>query len=173
MSLWEWLSGPPGSTIFILCLSALLSFIISLTNRLLVSKEQLEQVSVWEREIGAWKSDLIRAKRAGDKKLLKRLLKREKRIKQLESKVLSQKLGQMKTMPLFMISWILIWTLLTGKFLAWQFFVTPFSGGGTVAYLPWFNGPLPLDLIRWYLLCSFTSGSLFSRVFGRRTGATE
>lgn len=173
MSLLELLSAPPGSTIFILCLSILLSFVLSLTNRLLVSKEQFENLNAWRREIDSWKSDLNRAKRAGDKKLLKRLQKKEKRIRQLESKLLSQSFGQMKRMPITFLSWILIWGCLTGRFLFWQLFITPFSGGGNVAYLPWFNGPLPLDLIRWYILCSITFGILFSRVFGRGRGATE
>lgn len=173
MSLLEWLSAPPGSTIFILCLAMLLSFVISLINRLRVSQEQLENLNAWKREIESWKSDLIRAKRAGDKKQQKRLQKKEKRIKQLESKMLSQSLGQMKTMPIMFFSWILIWGCLTGRFLFWQLFVTPFSGGGNIAYLPWFDGPLPLDLMRWYILCSFASSILFSRVFGRGRGATE
>jgi len=173
MLLPEWLATPPASTVFILCLSTIMTLITTLINRRLTSKEQLEQLKAWQREISAWTSDYNRAKRAGDKKLLRKVQKQEKRIKQLQMKVASQSLQSMKAFPIFMILFILIWLPLTGRLLYWKLFDAPFGGGETVAYLPWFDGAIPLNLFYWYMICSFASGTLISRVFGLGMGATE
>lgn len=169
----DWLATIPASTIFILCLSILMAFLTTFINRRLISKEQLAQVKAWQREISAWTSEFNRARRTGDKKLLRKVQKQEKRIKQLQMKVASQSLQSMKTFPIFMVLFILIWLPLTGRLLYWQIFDAPFSGGETVAYLPWFDGPMPLNLFSWYMICSFAAGILISRVFGVGMGATE
>jgi len=168
------LASPPGSTIFILGISMLLSFLISLTNRLFTRKEKLEQQKAWRQEINAWLSDSNKARRTGDKKLLKKVEKQEKRIKQLQSKMASQSLGQMKILPITMALFLLIWLFLTGRVLSWQIFPDAlFSGGETVAYLPWFGNAMHLNLFSWYMVCSFAFGALFSRLFGLGMGATE
>ena len=88
-------------------------------------------------------------------------------------KVASQQFRGMKTFPLFMLLFILIWLPLTGKLLYWQLFDAPFTGAETVAYLPWFGEPMPLNLFSWYVVCSFAAGILISRVFGLGMEATE
>lgn len=157
----------------------LLTFVTTMINRLLTKKEEIEQLKAWQREIADWTSDLNRARRTGDKKLLKKVQKREKRIKQIQSKVASQSLKRMKTMPIFMGLFVFVWLLLTGRILLpfiasmEPLFDAPFSGGETVAYLPWFGDPMPLTLFLWYMICSMAFGILFSRVFGLTPGATE
>lgn len=174
----DWLATIPTSTIFILCLSILMAFLTFLINRRLTSKERLEQLKAWQREISAWRSDFNKARRTGDKKLLKKVQKQEKRIKQLQAKALSQSLQSYKTLPIFMFLFILVWLPLTGRiplpFLhSVQLFEAPFSGGEVVAYLPWFDGAMPLSFISWYVICSFAAGILISRVFGLGMGATK
>ena len=169
----DWLATIPISTIFILCLSIFMAFLTTVINRRLTSKERLEQIRAWQREISAWTSDLNRARRTGDKKLLRKVQKKEKRIKQLQMKVASQSLQSMKTFPIFMVLFILVWLPLTGRLLYWQLFDAPFSGGETVAYLPWFGGAMPLTFVSWYIICSLAAGILISRVFGVGMGATE
>jgi len=169
----EWVATIPASTFFILCLSALMAFLTSLISRLSASKEQMEQLRAWKREIDAWTSDFNKAKRTGDKKLLRKVQRQEKRVKQLQMKMASQSFRQMKTVPIFMILFILMWLPLTGKLLYWDLFKGPFTGGETVAYLPWFGGVMPLNLITWYILCSFLFSTLFSRLLGVGAGATE
>ena len=151
----------------------LLSFLISLINRLSTSKEKREQLIAWNREVSAWRTELLKARRTGDKKLLKKLLKKEKRIKQLESKALSQSFRQMRTIPIVFALFLVVWLALTGRLLYWQIFPGLFSGLEPVAYLPWFEKPLQLNFFWWYMLCSFAFGSLFSRVLGVGVGATE
>jgi uncharacterized membrane protein (DUF106 family) len=175
----EWLAGPPASTFFILGVSMFLSFLISSINRLFTSKEKLEQLKAWRKEINTWLSDFNKARRTGDKKLLKKVQKQEKRIKQLQSKVASQSFGQMKILPITIGLFILIWLLLTGTItipftpITLKFFTTPFTVSKPVAFLPWFGRtPIPLYLIQWYLICSFAFGFIFSRLFGLM-GETE
>jgi len=169
----EWLATIPASTIFILCLSVLMAFLTTLINRRLTSREQLQQMRAWQREISAWTSDYNKARRTGDKKLLRKVQKQEKRIKQLQMKVASQSLQSMKTFPIFMILFILVWLPLTGRLLYWELFDAPFTGVETVAYLPWFGGAMPLNIFSWYVICSFAAGILISRVFGVGMEATE
>ena len=173
VSLWEWLAEPPGSTLFILGVSILLSFIYSYLRRLFTPKQDINELRAWQKEIAEWEAESKKAKRTGDKRLLRKVKKQEKRIQQLRSKMASQSLGQIKLMPLSMLLFFLIWLALTGRFLYWTLFDTPYSSGGTVAYLPWFGlEPLPLNLIMWYFLCSFGTGSIVTRVLGPQTGAS-
>ena len=71
----NWLATIPTSTILVLCLSILMAFTTTLINRRLTSKEQRKQLRVWQREIKEWTSDFNRARRTGDKKLLKKVQK--------------------------------------------------------------------------------------------------
>jgi uncharacterized membrane protein (DUF106 family) len=174
MSSLEWLASMPSSTILILGVSLLLSFLVSLINRISTGKEKLEQMRVWRKEVNTWLSDFNKARRTGDKKLLKKVQKQEKRIKQVQSKMASQSFGQMKIMPITMALFLIIWFSLTGRLLYWQLVPGIFSNLGTVvAYLPWFGSIIPLNLFYWYLISSFAFGVLFSRLFGLGMGETE
>jgi len=68
----------------------------------------------------------------------------------------------MKVSLIFMVPFILIWQLLIG-----------FYGNTTVAYIPWIDGLWEMPLFWWYLLCSFTFGTLISKALGITMGATE
>lgn len=173
MSSLEWLANPPASTILVLGVSLLLSFLVTLINRLSTSREKLEQLKAWRKEVNAWLSEFNKARRTGDKKLLKKVQKQEKRIKQLQSKMASQSLGQMKILPITMAIFILVWFCLTGKLLYWQMFPGIFSGLEPVAYLPWFGEAMRLNLFLWYFICSIAFGTLFARLFGLGMGETE
>jgi len=170
----------PYSTIIILCLSALMAFITSSINRIIVSPEQREKLKALQLQIAALRKEkdknLEKAKSTDDKKLLKKVRKQEKQILQLSSQMASLSLKQMKTFPIFMILFIVFWLFLTGRidFLVvhLKFFESPFSATSIVAYLPWISRKLSLNLVWWYILCSFAAGILFSRAFGLM-GATE
>ncbi|KPV62633.1 MAG: hypothetical protein AOA66_1263 [Candidatus Bathyarchaeota archaeon BA2] len=164
----------PYSTILILCLSALMALITSIINRRVTSPEQREKLKALQHQITALKREkddnLKKAKSTGDKKLLKKARKQEKQILQLSSQMASLSFRQMKTFPIFIIIFLVFWTLLTGRIdflvIHLEFFKSPFNAGLTVANLPWVDGVLQLPLIWWYILCSFASGTLFSRAFG-------
>jgi len=172
----EWLSTPPASTIFVLCVSLLMAFASSLINRLFTSGEQREQLKVLKRQIDELmkkkNEDLKKAKSTDDKKLLKKVRKQERQILQLQSRMFSLSLRQMRVFPITLIVFLIVWLFLTGRVFSLKLFESPFAAGGPVAFLPWISGEIELNLFWWYLLCSFLFGTLFSRLFGL-TGATE
>ncbi len=170
------LAEPPGSTLLILGISTLLSLMLSLLRRLFTPKQDMSQLKAWQKEIAEWEAESKRAKRTGDKRLLRKVKKQEKRILQLRSKIASQTLGQLKLMPITMLLFYLIWLALTGNILGWQLFTPlPFNSGGmegVVAWLPWFDSSIPLYLFHWYILCSFATSTLINRIFGPQTGTS-
>ena len=173
VSPWEWLMEPPGSTLLILGVSILFSLTISLLNRFFAGKRDVNQLKAWQKEIAEWEAESKRAKRTGDKRLLRKVKKQEKRIRQLRSKMASQSLGQLKLMPISMLLFFLIWLGLTGNILGLEVFPPPPFTYGVVAWLPWFGNPLPLYLFQWYILCSITASALTTRLFGQQMGASE
>lgn len=152
----EWLLTPPASTFFILCLAMLLTFVMSLANRLLTNREQL---NAWRREVAAWTAEFKKARSSDDKKLLAKVQRQQPRIMKLQSKMLWQ---SMKVSIIFFVPIILLWQFLIG-----------FFGSEPVARLPWFDGTLKMSIVWWYPLCSLTCGFLFSRIFGLGMGETE
>ena len=71
----------PYSTLFILGLSFFLSFVTSLTNRLLTNRQQMRE---WNKEIATWREESMKASKTGDKKLMAKVKKDQKRIMQLQ-----------------------------------------------------------------------------------------
>jgi len=170
------LSQIPYSTIFILCISLLMSLIVSLINSRFTPREQRERLAALRRDIAELtkkkNENMKKAKSTGDKKLLKKAQRQERQLLQLQSQMASLSLRQMRVFPITFIIFLLVWLFLTGRLLYWKLFESPFAGGGPVAYLPWISGEIGLDLFWWYLLGSLLFGVLFSRIFGL-TGATE
>jgi len=152
----EWLSVIPISTFFILLMSFGISFATSLSNRLLTNREQLRE---WNKEISQWRSGSLKATRAGDKKLMAKLKKKEKHIMQLQSKMMFQ---SMKTTFLWFIPMLLLWYVLLPQLVEID---------KPVAYLPWLGPePLTLNVILWYLICSLLAGIIFNRLLGLGLG---
>jgi len=166
----------PYSTIFILCISLVMSLATSLINSHFTPREQRERLAALRREItelnNKKRENLKTAKSTGDKNLLKKVRKQERQLLQLQSQMASLSLRQMRVMPITMTMFFLIWMFLTGRLLYWSVLPGLFTGAETVAKLPWLEGAIPLNLFWWYLLCSLLFGILFSRIFGL-TGATE
>jgi uncharacterized membrane protein (DUF106 family) len=135
-----------------------------------MSQEQRDRLKALRQEASdvrrEWMESRKTARESGDKKLLKKVQRLEKRVMQLQSQMASLSLRQMRVYPVTLAIFLLIWLLITGRILAWELFTTPFSTGGVVAFLPWLGDVLPLDFFYWYLLCSFLFGTIFSRVFG-------
>lgn len=170
------LAQPPYATIIILLVSLTMAFMSSLINSRFTPREHREKLKALQRKIAALKREkddnLKKAKSTDDKKLLKKGRKQEKQLLQLQSQMASLSLRQMKVFPITMIMFLLVWMFLTGRLLYWSVLPGLFTGAETVAYLPWISGEMNLNLFLWYLLCSFMSGTFFSRIFGL-TGATE
>jgi len=155
MKMFEILQTIPASTIFLFSLAALISLLTSLTNRLLTNPEKSK---AWRKEIADWTKEMRAAQREGDKKRLEKIMKKQKQIFQLQSKMTWQ---QMKVTLIFFIPLIIVWQVLGG-----------FLAGRNIAYFPGVGPNLNLgiiylsSLIWWYLLCSMLFGTIFSHVFG-------
>jgi uncharacterized membrane protein (DUF106 family) len=146
----------PFSTLLLFGLAASISLLTSLANRLLTNPEKSKAS---RKEISEWNSQLRKAQRAGDKKTVEKLMKKQQHILQLQSKMSWQ---QLKVTFLFFIPLLIIWSSLG-----------PFFAGSHIAYFPGLGEKIQLPLlgaispvIWWYLLSSFFFGTLFSHVFG-------
>jgi uncharacterized membrane protein (DUF106 family) len=145
----------PISTLFILLISSVTSLVTSLTNKLLTNREKMK---AWNQEIAAWRADSMKAKRTGDKKLKAKVDKQQKHIMQMQSKMSWE---SMKTTFIWFIPLMLLWVV----------FLTPtYANAGPVAYLPGIGGVWDLPLFWWYLLCSFLSNTLITRLLGLSLG---
>jgi uncharacterized membrane protein (DUF106 family) len=156
--MFEILQTIPNSTIFIFSLAAAISMMTSLVNRVLSNPEQAKAV---RKEVNEWNSELRKAQKAGDKKTVDKLLKKQKQIMQLQSKMMWQ---SMKVTLIFFVPLLIIWQVLGQFYIADRL---PIS----VAYFPGFGATLPIpifsiSLIWWYLLCSLFFGAIFTHVFG-------
>lgn len=152
----EFFRSIPLSTIFIFLLAAAISLLTNLANRLLTDPEKTK---AWRREIAEWNTALRKAQRGRDKKNVEKLMKKQKYIMQLQSKMMWQ---STKVMLLFFVPLIIIWQILGGFFQDFP-----------IAYFPGVGPAIPLPLLGnirslywWYLLCSFFMSTTFSHLFG-------
>jgi uncharacterized membrane protein (DUF106 family) len=136
-------------------LALLISLLTSLTNRLLNNPEKSK---AWRKEIAEWNSELRQAQKANDKKTVEKLMKKQKQILQLQSKMTWQ---SMKVTMIFFVPLILIWQFLSATFTATEG-IAYFPGIGPTLPIPLFN----TSVIWWYLLCSMLFGTIFSHVLG-------
>lgn len=145
---------PPGSTLFIFALSAVITFLMTLANRLSTDPEKLK---AWRKEISDYYQQLREAQKSGDKKQMEKLMKKQQYILQLNTKISWQ---STKVSIMFLIPIIIIWSFLRGV-----------DWGPGVAYFPGVGWDLPIplfgaSLLWWYMFCSFLFSALFSHLFG-------
>lgn len=154
-----WLFSPPVSTLVIFGVS----FLITLASMLLRRKfTDPEQAAKWQEEIKTYNENKDRAKKTRDKKLIAKLRKQEKRISQMQSKMLK---GQLVTMGGSMGLYIIVWQLLISLFANSDVAYVPFG-------IPFVTGepPVPLQVFFWYIICSYLSSTVLSRLFGMPMG---
>lgn len=170
----SYLAQPPLITLIVLGISIVMSFSSSFINSRFMPKEHRQKLRGLQKKISALtkeKNEMMKeAKSTGDKKLLKKAQKQEKQILQLQTQSLSLSSKQFKVMPITMAVFFVVWLLLTGSILGMKMFDSPFIGPEPVAYLPWIDGVMPLTLFYWYLICSFLSSAIFTRIFGLTGG---
>ena len=158
---WQPPTNEPFSTVFILLLAILMTFITSLANRLLTNREKLAE---WRKEISEWQKEFNEARKSGDKKQLEKATRKQKQVMQIQSKMFSQ---QMKVTLIFIVPFFLFWSWLNGVY-----------GAIPVAFLPgWPLGPEghagALTVFYWYLICSFAFGTIFTHIMGLGLGGTD
>jgi uncharacterized membrane protein (DUF106 family) len=154
----------PYSTLFILALAALISFLTTLVNRRFTNPEKSKAM---RKEISDWNKEFREAQKSKDKKALAKAMKNQQHIMQLQSKMMWQ---SMKVSLLFIVPLFIMWQVLGGFYTT----INPDTQQPVqipLAYLPGIGSDLPLpifsySLIWWYLLCSLLFGTLFQHFFG-------
>ena len=139
------------------------AFLMSLSSTLLRRKfVDPEQSKDWQQTVKQWQADKERAKNSGDKKLAAKLRKQEKRINQMQSRMLK---GQLITMAIQMAAFFIVWQVLI-----------MYLGDKIVAFLPFQIPfiidiyPYPMPFFYWYMICSFLSSIIIQKIFGMNTG---
>jgi len=142
----------PIATLVIMVLAITISFINMTINRLLITRIcGWREYRVMQKETSEYRSQLMKATRAKDQKLITKLKRKESQINKMQTKMMKP---QMILMPIS-FSYIIIWYL----------FLIPTYGSIPVAYLPGlFADGLPV--IYWYMICSFFFGTIASRILG-------
>jgi len=159
--MFEVLQQVPWSTLFLFGIAGIISLLTSLVNRLLTNPEKAKAD---RKEISEWNTELRKAQKAGDKKTVDKLMKKQQQIMKLQSRMMWQ---SMKVTLLFLVPLLLVWQFLGG------IFRDPTGQAINVAYFPGVGPVLPIpiignmiSLIWWYLLSSFLFGTVFSHLFG-------
>jgi uncharacterized membrane protein (DUF106 family) len=122
-----------------------------------------KDLAEWQGEIKKWSSDSERARKTKDKKLIAQLKKQEKRINQIQSKMLKGQMLNLGAMIfLLYATWYVLGNYIAGQIVAFSPFSIPFITEG--------NAPYEMPYFVWYLICSFFSSTLLSRIFGISMG---
>ena len=148
---------PPLATVVIMLVAVAVSFLNMGINRLLITRMcGWEEYKVMQKETSEYRSQMLKAMRANDQKLVEKLKKKEAQINRMQQKMMKP---QTVLIPIS-FSYIIIWYV----------FLIPVYGGNPVAYVP---GLAPgalmatgIPVIFWYMICSFFFGTLASRVVG-------
>ena len=144
----------PVATLVIMLVAIAISFINMGINRLLITRMcGWEEYRVMRKETSEYQSQLMRAMRAQDTKLINKLKKKESQIKNMQAKM-------MVLLPIS-FSYIIIWYV----------FLIPTFGANPVAVVPGIalnmtSLPNGIPVIIWYMVCSFFFGTLASRIIG-------
>jgi uncharacterized membrane protein (DUF106 family) len=142
----------PIATLVIMLVAIAISFINMGINRLLITRMcGWEEYRVMRKETSEYQSQLMRAMRAKDTKLINKLKKKESQIKNMQAKMMKP---QTVLLPIS-FSYIIIWYV----------FLIPTFGANPVAVVPGI-APEGIPVIIWYMICSFFFGTIASRIIG-------
>ena len=142
----------PLATVVIMLTAVAVSFLNMGINRLLITRMcGWEEYKVMQKETSEYRSQMMKAMRANDQKLVEKLKKKESQINNMQKKMMKP---QTILLPIS-FSYIIIWYV----------FLIPVYGGNPVALVPGI-APTGIPVIFWYMICSFFFGTLASRVVG-------
>jgi uncharacterized membrane protein (DUF106 family) len=142
----------PLATVVVMLVAVAVSFLNMSINRLLITRMcGWKEYKVMQKETSEYRSQLMKAMRANDTKLIEKLKKKESQINNMQSKMMKP---SMIMLPLSFI-YLLIWWL----------FLIPTFGANPVAVVPGI-APTGIPVIYWYMVCSVFFGTLASRIIG-------
>jgi uncharacterized membrane protein (DUF106 family) len=148
------------SALSVFGISCLYSFVMVILRRKFVNPEDAAKLQL---ELKKWKEDKEEAKKSGDKKLQTKARKQEKRMMQIQGKMMK---GQLINM---VISIGLFYVMFQG--LQYLF------GNQPVAFLPFnlspfaaYEVPAPMPFFYWYMICSLFSSIIINKILGIEMG---
>jgi uncharacterized membrane protein (DUF106 family) len=148
----------PLATVIIMVISAVIAFLNSGVNRVLINYFiGWEQYRVMQKEMAEYRSETMKAMRANDKKQVEKLKKKESQVKNMQAKMVKPQMVQFGISFVYLIVWFLV--------------LTPTFGSTTMAFIPGIGTivsktPNAIPVFYWYPICSFFFGLLSSRILG-------
>ncbi len=147
----EFLKTPPFATYAILVIAAGLGLITSFVNARMTDLKSYRRMML---DSARAQHQMMEAAKSGNQRAIDKAQKKQQEVMGQQSKM---SMDRMKISLFFMIPFLLIWQLLGG-----------FFGNTIIAYFPFQFPFIPMELsvANWYLLCSFASSVLISRLLG-------
>ncbi|MCK5628084.1 DUF106 domain-containing protein [Candidatus Bathyarchaeota archaeon] len=141
----------PWSTLSIMLIAVVISFLNTSVNRLLITRfVGWKEYHVMQNEISEYRSQTTKAMRSKDKQLQEKLKKKESQISNMQKKMAKPQL--------------LLFGISMSYILIWLFVLTPtYGNAGAVAYVPGYGG---IPYIYWYFLSSIFLGTIAGRIIG-------
>ena len=156
----------PLATIIIMVISAVIAFLNSGINRVLINYfVGWEQYRVMQKEMAEYRSETMKAMRANDKKQVEKLKKKESQVKNMQAKMVKPQMVQFGISFVYLIVWFLVLTPTFGPLpMAYIPGIGTIAGSHLSGSTNLIHNAIPV--FYWYPICSFFFGLLSSRVLG-------
>ncbi|MBM4240110.1 MAG: DUF106 domain-containing protein [Euryarchaeota archaeon] len=161
----------PIYSIFII--AAIIAFVITLANKLLVNQDRLEYL---KKEMQAFQQETMQARKTGDQKALDRVQKKQMEFMSLQREMMTMSFKPMIVtfLPIILIFWWMAQSKLNVAIVKlpavayyvllvplWHMFYHP-------AYV--ISYPYHIEWLGWYVLCSFAMSTIFRKFMGLKGG---
>jgi len=147
----DFLKTPPMATYAILVIAVSLGLLTSFVNARMTDLKAYRRMML---DSARAQHQMMEAAKSGNQRAIDKAQKKQQEVMGQQSKM---SMDRMKISLFFMIPFLLIWQLLGS-----------FFGNTIIAYFPFQFPFIPLELsvANWYLICSFASSVLISRLLG-------
>jgi len=150
----------PQSTFLILGVALALSLASTTANRFLVDVEKMKSIS---EEVKAWRTEMDRAKKSNDKKLMAKVTKKQEAMMKLQSRMMWDR---MKVSFIFIVPFYIIFIVLSKFYGNVDVALSPFTIPMLLTGPANAAGGIELAYVSWYIICSFSISLPLSRLFG-------
>ena len=150
------LTDIPIATVFTTGIAVTVSFLFAIARRKLTDYKRMRRI---HKEVKEFNKSLMAARKEGNASKLQKLKRKEKQMKSLQLKMMTENFKSMLYLAPFMIVY---------------FFLNQLFGPAIVAVSPivispivWFGGDgIQLQFIHWYIISSFAFSSLTTKLLG-------
>jgi len=138
----------------VLVIAVGVSLMFGMARRKLTDYKRMKRVN---KEIKEFNKALMAAKRSGDTHKVTKLQKKEKQMKSLQLKMMTENFKSMLFLAPFMIAYFFLNSHFEGQVLA----ISPIP----IPLIIWTIGP-ELPFVHWYIVCSMAFSSMITKVLG-------